>query len=244
MDTWQTLAAVLLLASGVGARAQDAGARAPQQGQGAQWSPHREVQFVSEYIRALSVMESLRADAEQEMKTAQSHQARSSSCVHASQLQMHAMATAADLAGPYQLGGDARQTPGFLVNYYTTKGEMFRSLGNMCRSMLQGPKSGPDSGKVAAGMSKVQADMEDLDTSLPQLSVMVFGVLISPAPDRAGRMSRLLVTKRERDDLIHQISTSFKRLDAKDGSYAVSAATVLWEYLARKGYRCADEPAS
>jgi len=108
---------------------------------------------------------------------------------------------------------------------------------------LQGPKSGPDSGKVAAGMSKVQADMEDLDTSLPQLSVMVFGVLISPAPDRAGRMSRLIVTKKERDTLVHQISISFKRLDAKDESYPVSAATVLWEYLARKGYRCADEPA-
>jgi len=37
MDTRQTLAALLLLASSVGARAQDAAACTPQQGQGAQW---------------------------------------------------------------------------------------------------------------------------------------------------------------------------------------------------------------
>jgi len=153
------------------------------------------------------------------------------------------MATAANLAALYKLGGDAKETPGFLVKYYVTKGEMFHSLSNMCQTMLQGSKPGLDYGKIATGMPKLRADMEDLDKSLLLMSVMVFDVLISPAPDRAGRMSRLIVTKKERDTLVHQISISFKRLDAKDANYTVSAATVLWEYLARKGYRCADEPA-
>jgi hypothetical protein len=85
--------------------------------------------------------------------------------------------------------------------------------------------------------------MEDLDKSLLQMSVMVFDVLTRPAAEKAGPMRRLIVTKKERGGLIHQISISFKRLDAKDENYTVSAATVLWEYLARKGYRCADEPA-
>ena len=154
---------------------------------------------------------------------------------------MHAMVRAANLTAPYKLDGDARETPGFLVNYYATKGEMFRSLGNMCQTMLQGPKPGLDH---AAAMPKLGADIENLDKSLPLMSVMVFNALISPTPDKAGHMSRLIVTKQERDALIHQISFSFRRLDAKDANYAVSAATVLWEYLARKGYRCADESAS
>jgi len=203
-------------------------------------SPHREVQFVSEYIRALSEMESIRAGAEQELKTAKKPEERFSSCVHAAKIQMHALATAANLAASYTFGGDAKQTPGLLVRYYATKGEMLKSLGNLCQSMLQGSKPGLE--KIAAGMPKLRTDMEDLDKSLLPMSVMVFDVLLSPAPDKAGRTNRLFATKRERDDLVHQISISFKRLDAKDESYPVSAATVLWEYLARKGYRCADDP--
>ena len=203
--------------------------------------PRREAQFVSEYIQALSESESIRADAERDLKTAKSPQERFSSCVHTTQLQMHAMATAANLAARYKLGGDTNETSGLLVKYYVTKGGMFHSLSTMCHTMLQGSKPGLE--KIAAGMPKLRADMEDLDKSLLLMSVMVFDVLISPAPDRAGRMSRLIVTKKERDTLVHQISISFKRLDAKDESYPVSAATVLWEYLARKGYRCADEPA-
>ena len=215
MDMHQTLVALLLLAT------------APQAacGDSARYSPHREVQFVSEYIRALSESESIRAEAEQGAK---SPQAQFSSCVHTAQLQRRVMANAANLAASYSFGGDAQQTPGLLVSYYVTKGEMFRSLGNMCR--------------IGAGMAKLRTDMEDLDKSLLQLSVMVFDVLTSPAPDKAGPMRHLIVTRKERDGLVHQISTSFKRLDARDENYTVSAATVLWEYLARRGYRCADEP--
>lgn len=233
MDTRQTLVALLLLATAPPAASGD------REG----YSPDREVQFVSEYIRALSESESIRADAEQDLKTANTPQERFSSCVHTTQLQMHAMATAANLAALYKLGGDAKETPGLLAKYYATKGEMFNSLSNMCQTMLQGPKPGVDYGKIAVGMPKLRADMEYLDKSLLLMSVMVFDVLINPAPDKAGHMSRLIVTKRERDDLVHQISISFKRLDAKDANYTVSAAALLWEYLARKGYRCADEPA-
>jgi len=234
MEIRQTLATLLLLASSFGARAQEAGVCAPHQGQGAAacgdsagYSPHREVRFVSEYIRALSQTENIRAATEQ--KIGRSPQARLSSCVHAAQLQSQAMAKAANLAGSYTFAGDAQQTPGLLVSYYVTKGEMFRSLGNMCRT--------------GAGTTKLRADMDDLDESLLQMSVMVFGVLTRPAADTAGPMRRLVVTRKERDSLVHQISISFKKRDARDENYIVSAATVLWEYLARKGYRCADDPA-
>src|SRR5579871_1641940 len=116
-------------------------------------SPQREVRFVSEYIRALSETENIRAATVQE--TGKSPQARRSSCVHASQLQSQAMANAANLAASYTFGGDAQQTPGLLVSYYVTKGEMFRSVGNMCRT--------------GAGMAKLRADMDDLDKSLLQM---------------------------------------------------------------------------
>lgn len=202
-----------------------------------------EIQFVSDYIRALSDIEGIRANAESDLKTAKNPQEQFSSCVHTTELQMHAMADAANLAATYKLTGDSKETPALLVKYYATKGEMFNSLGGMCATMLQGPKPGVDYGKVAVGMPKLRADMEYIDKNLLLMSVMVFNALISPTPDKQGHMSRLMVTRKERDQLVHQINTGFKKLDAKNSNYTVSSAAILRDYLARKGYKCADDPA-
>jgi hypothetical protein len=120
---------------------------------------------------------------------------------------------------------------------------MFNSLSGMCQTMLEGPKPAVDYGKVAVGMPKLRADMEYADKNLLLMAALVFNVLISPTPDKAGHMSRLIVTRKERDELVHQINISFKNLDAKNADYAVSSAAILRDYLARKGYKCADESA-
>jgi hypothetical protein len=208
----------------------------------AQPGAHPEVRFVSDYIRALSDVENIRADAERDLKTAKTPMKQFSSCVHTTQLQMHAMADAANLAATYKLAGASKDTPSLLVKYYAAKGEMFNSLSDMCQTMLQGPRPGVDYGKVAVGMPKLRADMEHTDKMLLLLTVEVFSTLISPTPDKQGHMSRLVVTKAERDDLVHQINVSFKGLDAKDANYSVSSASLLRDYLSRKGYHCADDP--
>lgn len=203
--------------------------------------PRPEVQFVSQYIRALSETESIRADEEAHLTSTINSKEHYASCVHFSQLQMRAMGSAADLTVAYRLGGEASETPALLVRYYTTRRGLFGSLRNLCQAPLQGSKL--DTPKIEAAISKVRADIEDLDKSLLQMSVIVFDALTTRAPDKAGNTSRLIVTKGERDQLVHQISVGFKRLDAKDANYTVSAAALLWEYLVRRGYRCVDEPA-
>jgi hypothetical protein len=204
---------------------------------------HREVQFVSDYIRALSETENIHADAERDLKTANNPQEKFSSCVHTTELQTLVMADAANMAATYKLTGESKEAPSLLVKYYATKGEMFNSLGDMCATMLQGPKPGVDYGKVAVGMPKLRADMEHTDKNLLLMAVLVFNVLISPTPDKQGHMSRLIVTRKERDQLVHQINTGFRNLDAKNANYTVSSAAILRDYLARKGYKCTDDPA-
>lgn len=203
---------------------------------------HPEVRFASDYIRALSDVEHIRADAERELRGAKTPMEQFSSCVHTTQLQMHSMADAANLAATYKLSGASKDTPSLLVKYYATKGEMFNSLSDMCQTMLQGPKPGVDYGKIAVGMPKLRADMEHTDKMLLLLTVEVFSTLISPAPDKHGHLSRLVVTRAERDDLLGHIKASFKGLEAKDANYTVSSAGLLRDYLARKGYHCADDP--
>jgi hypothetical protein len=83
----------------------------------AQSASHREVQFVSDYIHAQSDTENIRADAEADLKTIKNPQEQFSSCVHMTQLQMHAMADAANLAATYKLTGDSKDTPVLLVKY-------------------------------------------------------------------------------------------------------------------------------
>jgi hypothetical protein len=56
-------------------------------------------------------------------------------------------------------------------------------------------------------------------------------------------MSRMTGTKAERAKLVRDLTTSFgKKMEAKDQNYIVSSATVLRDYLQKKGYKCADEP--
>lgn len=209
----------------------------------AQTGTQPEIQFVSDYIRALGEIEHVRAEGEGELKTATSPNEQFSSCVHTAQLQMHAAADAANLAATYKLTGDSKETPSLLVKYYATKGEMFNSLSSICQTMLQGPKPGVDYGKLMADMPKLRADMEYADKNLLPMSVLVFSALISATPDKQGHMSRLIVTKKERDDLVRQINLNFTGLDAKEANYTVSAVAILRDYLVRKGYTCTDDPA-
>lgn len=201
----------------------------------------KEAKFVSDYIHALSEIESIRADTESDLNTTQSPQEQFSSCIHATELQMHAMADDANLAATYKFTGSSKDTPALLVQYYATKGQMFNALSDICETMLEGPKQGIDYGKIAVKMPKLRADMEYTDKNLLMMSVFVFNVLIRPTPDRQGHMSHLIVTRKERDELVRQINASFKTLDAKDANYTVSSAAILRDYLARKGYKCADE---
>jgi len=201
---------------------------------------NRRVEFVSAFIRALSGSEDIRLEAVAEL-TNESPQDKLSSCIHTTQLQMHEMADAANLAATYKFGGDSKDTPSLLLKYFATKGEMFNSLGNMCETMMEGPKPGIDYGKIAAAMPKLRADMEYIDKNLLPMAVMVFNVLIRETPDKQGHMSRLIITREQRDQLVRDINRGFKGLNAKNANYVVSSAAILKDYLARKGYKCADE---
>lgn len=205
--------------------------------------PNRALEFARAYVRALSETESIRADSERDLKTAGGTQEQFSECIHSTQLQIYAMADAANTAATFRLPAPSKETPSLVVKYFADKGRMYASLSDMCQTVLEGPKPGVDYGKIAVDMPKLRADMEHLDKMLFPLAVSVFAALIDPKPDKQGHMSRLVLTRQERDDLVHQISISFKNLDAKNANYTVSSAAILRDYLARKGYHCADDPA-
>jgi hypothetical protein len=58
-----------------------------------------------------------------------------------------------------------------------------------------------------------------------------------------GGADHLIITKAERDYLVHGIKSRFgDKRSQHDQNYIVSAASMLEFYLEKKGYKCSDEP--
>jgi hypothetical protein len=102
-------------------------------------------------------------------------------------------------------------------------------------------KPGVDYSNMLARSAEITASMEDLDESIFKSMVLVFALLIDQKPDSEGHMSRLIITKAERQKLIDDINHLFgESLDKENKSYTVGSAAVLKGYLL-KDYKCVDE---
>jgi hypothetical protein len=63
------------------------------------------------------------------------------------------------------------------------------------------------------------------------------------SPHRQGHASRLIITRAERDKLVRSLQISFgkKLVDQQEQNLIVSSASVLRDYLPKKGYKCSDD---
>jgi hypothetical protein len=113
----------------------------------------------------------------------------------------------------------------------------------MATAFVTGPKPGVDYGALAADAPKLTATLEHIDRSLFQATPLIFATLIADKPDSQGHMSRLRITRAERDKLARFLQIDFgDKMNATDQNYIVSSASVLRDYLIKKGYKCSDDP--
>jgi hypothetical protein len=106
-----------------------------------------------------------------------------------------------------------------------------------------GPKPGVDYSALAAEAPKLTATLEFIDRSLFQTTPLIFAMLIADNPDSQGHMSRLRITRAERDHLVKILQIDFgEKMNQKNQNYIVSSASVMRDYLTKKGYKCSDEP--
>ena len=96
---------------------------------------------------------------------------------------------------------------------------------------------------MMAEAPKLTATLESIDRALLQATPLIFATLIDEKPDKDGHVSRLTITRAQRDGLVRSLQISFgKKLDLSDQNFTVASASVLRGYLSRKGYKCSDEP--
>jgi hypothetical protein len=199
--------------------------------------------FVSEYVRELGANESMREQSEKEVTAEPNGPTRFAAVIRSSTRITMELSSQISILKKMSLNDPFAELPTNIISFYDYKVKVHNQMIEMATAFISGPKPGVDYDAMAADAPKLTAMIEYIDRSLFQATPLIFAMLIDQQPDKNGHLSRLVITKAERNDLVRRLQTSFgKKLDQKDQNYTVSSASVLRDYLAKKGYKCSDEP--
>ncbi len=192
-------------------------------------TPH--LQFVSEYIRQLGTIEHVRAAAESELKESkESGGNQLSDCIRSCTRFQLELKSQIGMLATMSLNPPFEDLIKSITAFEQQKLELYKDLSDICSTLIAGPKPNIDYGKLAAEMPKITAQLEYIDESFFTLSTMVFATLIDPKPDSQNHCSHLIITRAEREKLIHSITLQFgEKLDQKNQNNIVGAASVLTE---------------
>jgi hypothetical protein len=194
---------------------------------------------VTEYVRELGVNEDMRALAAREIAEPTDKNAamiRGSTRIVLELTAQIGMLKGMNLNKPFD------ELPRNIAEFYDQKIMVHNQMNAMATAFLSGPKPGVDYSAMMAEAPKLTATLGSIDRALFQATPLIFATLIDEKPDKDGQ-SRLTITRAQRDGLVRSLQISFgKKLDLSDQNFTVASASVLRDYLSRKGYKCSDEP--
>jgi hypothetical protein len=199
------------------------------------------LQFVTEYVRELGANESMREWGERDMAEAGAD-APSAIIRSSTRIILELNAQIAALNG-MTLDGQFADVPKKIADFYQQKIDIHQQFIQTAKAFMSGPKSNVDYGAMVAETPQLTATIEYIDRALFRATPLIFMTLIADKPDRQGHMSRLRITRAERDNLLRTLKTEFgAKMDSANQNYTVSSASVLRDYLSKKGYKCSDDP--
>lgn len=202
------------------------------------------LEFVNEYVRELGANESMRELAAKEMAEAVTDKnSANSAIIRTSTRIILELNTQIAALESMTLDGRFAGVPKTLADFYQRKIAVYKQMRAMAQAFMSGPKPGVDYGAMAATAPELTATIEYIDQSLFKATPLVFAALIADKPDNQGHMSRLRITRAERDELLRDLQIEFgAKMESAEQNPTVSSATVLRNYLSKKGYKCSDDP--
>jgi len=202
-------------------------------------TPH--LAFVTEYIRELAAMESIRAASERELKQG-AKDGGLATAVHTSTLFQLELRSQIRILKDMRLQAPFDDLIPNITAFYEQKIALHQNLIDIGSTFIAGPQPGVDYGKLAAEIPKVRARLDYIDQALFQATPLVFATLIDERPDSKNHASHLIITKAQRAKLVDDITQDFgSKLNQKEQNWIVSSASVLKAMLL-KDYKCSDEP--
>ena len=197
--------------------------------------------FVTEYVRELSAVESIRASAEQEQTKGEKEDTFSNAIYTSKRMQFELRTQIGILKGMHLDAPFETLIPS-LIKFYGHKIELYQKLIEISSAFIGGPEPGVDYGKLAAEVPQIRADLDDTDNSLLEATPFIFATLIDLKEDSQNHASHLIITRTERAQLLSDITTDFgSKLDQKDPHFQVSAAIILKMGLL-KDFKSSDDP--
>ena len=118
---------------------------------------------------------------------------------------------------------------------------VYQQLTNMCEIFTEGSKPGVDYNSIEGEAPKLAAKIADLDKMLFESSPLVCDALLSDANDAPEHSRHLLLTQKERDEMVATINSSLPEIDEKNPDYLTSGAKALKIFLTKSGHRMANE---
>ena len=104
-------------------------------------------------------------------------------------------------------------------------------------------KNDYDYSKVSSRMPEITAEMEFIDESIFKITPLILILMIDQRPDSLNHLSRLIITKKQSQELVAILDGSFgEKLKEVKQNWNVSTASVIREFLLEKGYKYADDP--
>jgi hypothetical protein len=196
-------------------------------------TPHLE--FVTTYIHQLQNLERLRATAAAELQD-DNLASKMSGCIrNGTRFELELRSQISTLKR-MQLNPPFDELLPSLADFNERKIELYQKMSAACEAfmsgMTSGPKPGVDYDAIGAEMPKLTAELDYIDHAIFEATPLVFGMLISPVPDKNNHMSNLIITTAERKRLIDDINSYFgAKLQQEQQPWLVCAATVLRDYL-------------
>ena len=201
------------------------------------------LEFVNAYIHGLIDLEQVRTEAQADLKSNPS--GTMANCVRSSTSNQLVLRGQINIFNGMKLHAVSPldSVPADISTLYSDKLDLYKQMGDFCTSIMAGPKSGADYSTMIAESPKITAKLEYIDHTLTMASAMVAATLIDQKPDSHNHLNHLVITRDERKGLVDEISLSFgTTLNAKDQSSNVSQAGVIYDFLTKQNYLCADDP--
>jgi hypothetical protein len=205
-------------------------------------TPHLE--FVTEYIRELAAIETIRDAAKRELEEASEAESLSSS-IHIYTLFRLELQSEIGVLRNMRLNPPYEALIPDILRFYDSKVGVYKRLTEIVSAILAGaisPRPNVDYGELAAEMPQLRARLDDVDHTLFKAATpLVFFTLIDPKADSQNHASHMKVTRAEKARLLDALDNAFGvKMDQKDQNYGVSSATILRSLL--KERKCSDDP--
>ena len=192
-------------------------------------TPH--LVFVTEYVRQLAAIESIRESADLEFKQAATTNGNEnfSIMIHTSTLMQLELGSQIGMLKTMRLKDPFDVLIPNLTAANQQKIALRQRVIDISTAFLSAPEPNVDYGKLVAELSQIKAKLEYIDQGLLSASALICWSLVDmERTDSKNHVNHLVITKAERVQLLKNVTDSFgSKLDAKDMNSVVGAAALV-----------------